>query len=87
MHGLDLAMVAGKALQRTRAEQNLAVPGRPEADVRRLQAFDVERVVASGRGGGTRSRQVMLDQAAYARIVEISGKDLHREASVEKHEI
>jgi hypothetical protein len=42
-------------------------------------------VVASGRSGGTRSRQVMLEQETHARIV--SGKDLHWEASSEKHEI
>jgi hypothetical protein len=41
-------------------------------------------MVASGRGGGARGRQVMLEQPADARIFEVSGKNLQREASIEK---
>ena len=70
VHGLHLALGRREPAQSATSEEHFAVPGGPEADVRRAQARKVEGMRAAGGGLGVRAREVDGEEGDDARVIK-----------------
>jgi len=75
MHRFDFSVVRRDRAQRADAEQRLAIPQRPEGDVRCPQMRRIETVGAAEFRVCARRAQMEFDQRDDARIVEAAFKD------------
>jgi hypothetical protein len=69
-HRLDLALAGPKRLQRATAEQLVTFPGGPEADLRRGEPVEIERVHALRRRKLRHAPQVQAQQFDHFGTVE-----------------
>jgi len=80
-HGLDFTAAIAQRLERPHSRQRVAVPGCVEADLRCLQARQVEREHIPRRRICVHAIEVNTQQVQHARITEITRDNLHPSAS------
>lgn len=76
-HRFHLAMPLVQLLQRSAAQQQWAVPGRPERDRGRAQGRQIERMHALGRRQRMHAAQMLLEQGVNGRVREVIDFDVH----------
>jgi hypothetical protein len=55
-------MILGEQFQRAHCHERTAIPRRPESNIGRLQAPDIQRMRASGCGMRSRARKMLSEQ-------------------------
>jgi fatty-acyl-CoA synthase len=77
VHGFNLAMRRIQRLERANAQQRLAIPDRPETNLRLLQSRQIKRMNAFGWRGGLHGFHMFAEQRDNARVIQITERDFH----------
>src|SRR6516165_4370425 len=82
VHRLDLAVLLRQAFERPEPQERLIVPDRPETDVGRLQAADVQRVRTSGRRLCSGRAQMDMQEAGNAWVAQVALDEAHHRVGI-----